>query len=91
MGMTIGRDDFALRCDDQVTYWELVRAGCGIGFGQQAVARIDPQVVSLFPGMPIPPIPVWLAAHEAVRHTPRVALAWRILEEELAPILTALP
>lgn len=91
MGMPIGREDFALRCDDQVTYWELVRAGCGIGFGQRAVAARAPGIVDLFPDLPIPPLPVYLAAHETVRRTPRVALAWRVLEEELAPILTALP
>ncbi|WP_375186425.1 LysR family transcriptional regulator [Pseudooceanicola sp.] len=87
MGLTVDRDSFALRCDDQVTYWELVRAGNGIGFGQHAVAAKCPEVVELFPNLPIPPLPVWLAAHEAMRRTPRVALAWRILEEELAPIL----
>lgn len=91
MGMDIRRDDFALRCDDQVTYWQLVRSGSGIGFGQRAVAAQSPDVVDLFPDLPIPPLPVWLAAHDAVRHTPRVALAWRILEEELAPILCDRP
>lgn len=91
MGMQIQREDFALRCDDQVTYWELVRAGCGIGFGQHAVARQSPDVIDLFSGLPIPPLPVYLAAHETVRRTPRVALAWNVLEEELAPILTAFP
>lgn len=87
MGLEADRDSFAIRCDDQVTYWELVRAGLGIGFGQHAVARQTPEVVELFSDMPIPPLPVWLAAHEAVRRTPRVALAWRLLEEGLTPLL----
>lgn len=87
MGLPVTRDDFALRCDDQLTYWELVRAGNGIGFAQKAVARRTPEVEELFPDLPIPPLPVWLAAHETLRRTPRVALAWRILEEGLAPIL----
>lgn len=91
MGLHMDRDDFALRCDDQVTYWELIRAGAGIGFGQIAVARKSPEVVRLFPDLAIPPLPVFLAAHEAVRRTPRVALAWRILEEDLAPLLTDMP
>lgn len=29
MGRAIRRDDFAVRCDNQATYWELVRANCG--------------------------------------------------------------
>lgn len=87
MGLDVRRDDFALRCDDQLTYWELVRAGNGIGFSQVAVGDRDPGVENLFPDLAIPPLPVWLAAHEAVRRTPRVDLAWRLLEQGLAPIL----
>ena len=32
--------------------------------------------------------PMEKVLHEAVRKTPRVALAWRMLEEGLAPILS---
>lgn len=88
MGLSIGREDFATRCDDQVTYWQLVRAGCGIGFGQVAFGSQDPALERILPELQIPALPVWLAAHEAVRKTPRVALAWRMLEEGLAPILS---
>jgi DNA-binding transcriptional LysR family regulator len=87
MGLDITRDNFALRCDNQITYWELLRAGNGIGFGQKAVARQYPEVQELFPDLPIPPLPVWLAAPEATRRTPRVALAWRILEQGLSRIV----
>jgi len=90
MGLPMTRDHFTVRCDDQVTYWELVRAGCGIGFGQQPVGDEDPGVVRVFHDMEIPPLPVWLAAHEAMRRTPRVALGWEHLERGLAPILQPL-
>ncbi|WP_407491777.1 LysR family transcriptional regulator [Pseudooceanicola sp. MF1-13] len=90
MGLPMTRDHFAVRCDDQVTYWELVRAGCGIGFGQRPVGDADPGVVRIFNDMPIPSLPVWLAAHDAMRRTPRVALAWDHLERGLAPILQPL-
>ena len=86
-GIAMRREDFVIRCDDQVTYWELVRAGCGIGFGQTSVAARTPGVEQVFPEFPIAPLPVFLAAHETLRKTPRVALAWRVLEEELAPLL----
>ena len=87
MGLEAERGSFALRCDDQVTYWQMVRAGCGIGFGQQSIGEFDPRVTRVLPDLDIPALPVWLAAHEALRRTPRVALAWEMLEQGLAPIL----
>ncbi|MEY8840608.1 LysR family transcriptional regulator, partial [Cribrihabitans sp. XS_ASV171] len=44
MGFEAERENFPVRCDSQTTYWELVRAGCGIGFCQCSVARHDPLV-----------------------------------------------
>lgn len=70
MGWPVTRDFFDVRCDDQNTYWELVRGGCGIGFTQSLVARRDPGVEQLFPDLPLDPLPIWLAAPEAMRSTP---------------------
>lgn len=86
-GFDIAREDFKVRCDTQTTYWELVRAGCGIGFGQAMVARDDPEVQRIDLGVPIPGLPVWLTAHEGVRHTPRVRLVWSLLAEGLGRIV----
>ena len=76
LGLEMQATDFALRCDSQVAYWELVRAGCGVGFMQCGVARRDPLVEELEIGVEIPPLPVWIAAHEAIRPVPRVAAVW---------------
>ena len=70
MGYAVSRDDFVVRCDNQATYWELVRAGCGIGFSQTSVGRADPGVEELGFDVGIPSLPVWLAAHQAMRQTP---------------------
>jgi len=78
-GWQIGQKDFATRCDNQATYWELVRAGCGIGFSQVGVGRADPQVQELNLDIEIPPLPVWLAAHQAMRQTPRISRVWALL------------
>ena len=86
-GFAVSREDFPVRCDDQTVYWELVRAGCGIGFGQSMVARKDPGMVEIDLGIPIPPLPVWLAAHEGLRHTPRVRKVWDMLAEALGQIV----
>lgn len=80
MGWPVTRDMFAVRCDDQNTYWELVRAGCGVGFTQQLLAERDPNMVRLFPELPLDPLPIWLAAPEAMRSTPRIKRVWALLE-----------
>jgi len=88
VGVAISREDFKIRCDRQTTYWELVRAGCGIGFGQAMVARNDPDMEEIDLDIPIPGLPVWLAAHQGLRHTPRVRLVWDELAAGLGKIVT---
>ncbi|NIZ11631.1 LysR family transcriptional regulator [Pseudooceanicola sp. HF7] len=88
LGLTLGRQDFALRCDDPVTYWQLVRAGCGVGFGQRAIGLSDPTLEELETDLRIPPLPVWLSAHESLRRTPRVSHVWDRLATGLAPFVS---
>lgn len=83
MGWSATPEDFAIRCDQQATYWELVRAGCGIGFSQTHVAQADPAIEELDFGLSIPPLPMWLAAHKAMRHTPRIRRVWDLLMDGL--------
>ena len=87
-GLKVSRESFKTRCDSQTTYWELVRAGCGIGFGHAMVARRDPGMLEIDLGFPMPSLPVWLASHQGLRHTPRVRLVWEILAEGLAKIVS---
>ncbi|WP_424985141.1 LysR family transcriptional regulator [Microbulbifer sp. S227A] len=84
MGWSVRREDFVMRCDNQATYWELLRAGCGIGFSQLGVARADPEVEQLDLGVPMPVLPVWLTAHQAMRQTPRLRRVWDLLAEGLS-------
>ena len=62
-GWPAERRRFATRCDNQSTYWQLVRAGCGIGFAVTAAGRADPLVeeVDLGLGAEIPALPEILA------------------------------
>ena len=83
MGWPITRESFAVRCDNQATYWELVRMGCGIGFSQAGVGRTDPFVEELDFGIEIPNLPIWLAAHQAMRQTPRIRRIWDLLADGL--------
>jgi DNA-binding transcriptional LysR family regulator len=72
LGIERRREDFVLRCDDQVVYWALVRAGCGIGATQCPIGDADPTVERTAAFIPLPALPVWLTAPEALRQNPRV-------------------
>ncbi|MEO0904825.1 MAG: LysR substrate-binding domain-containing protein, partial [Pseudomonadota bacterium] len=87
-GIPVDRDFFKVRCDDHIAYWELVRAGCGIGFAQRNVGIGDPLVTELMRDVKIPPLSVWLTAHEAMRHTPRIRRVWELLAEGLKPLVS---
>lgn len=83
MGLAADRDWFQTRCDEAVIYWALVREGCGIGFAQTHLGRRDPTVEQILPDMDIPPLPVWLTAHQAMRQTPRIRRVWDILADAI--------
>lgn len=84
-GIARRREDFPLRCDDQIVYWNLVRAGLGIGGMQCAIGDADPLVERVAPFLPLPPLPLWLTAPEALRQTPRVRRVWDHLANALQP------
>jgi len=86
-GFPATRDWFAFRCDSHTVNWELVRAGCGIGFGQAGVAQADPEIEEIPIDVNLPVLPVWLATHQALRHSPRIAMVWDALAEGMAPHL----
>ncbi|MEJ6403985.1 LysR family transcriptional regulator [Yoonia sp. 2307UL14-13] len=86
-GIAVDRSFFKVRCDDNIAYWELVRAGCGIGFAQTSIGRSDPLVEELHFGIPLPTLPIWLTAHEAMRQTPRIRRVWDLLAAGLKPLV----
>ncbi|ROU02783.1 LysR family transcriptional regulator [Histidinibacterium lentulum] len=90
-GVTVTRDWFPVRCDDNAVYWELVRAGAGAGFAQRPVGDADPGVERIETGLDLPVLPIWLTAHEAIRSTPRIRRTWDLLAEGLRPLCRALP
>ncbi|MEJ8561449.1 LysR family transcriptional regulator [Yoonia sp. GPGPB17] len=87
-GIKVDRDYFKTRCDDNIAYWELVRAGCGIGFAQSNVGDNDPAVAEIDLGISLPTLPIWLTAHEAMRQTPRIRRVWELLAEGLKPLVS---
>lgn len=84
LGMSEDSLRFPVRCDNQTAYWELVRAGCGIGFSQIDTARRDPLVEQVPLSLDLPALPMWLTAHQTVRRIPRVATVWDHLAQTLS-------
>lgn len=87
LGFSVTRDTFKTRCDNNLANWQLIRAGCGIGFGQAQVGRSDPLLHEIELGLPLPTLPVWLTAHEAMRQSPRIRRVWDMLAEEFALLI----
>ncbi len=78
-GYPVGREAFAFRTDDLIAYWEAVRAGLGVGFLADYLARTDSQLVPLMPALKIPPIPIWLTVHREIRTSPRIRAVYDFL------------
>lgn len=89
-GIDRRRDDFPMRCDDQLVYWNLVRAGLGVGGMQCAIGDADPLVERVAPFLQLPALPLWLTAPEALRRMPRVRRVWDHLVSSI-PGAAALP
>jgi DNA-binding transcriptional LysR family regulator len=82
-GMPLVREQFALRCDDQVAYGQLVASGAGIGFVAAYNIRHWPGVVALLPQLVIPALPCWLAVHREIRSNRLVRRVYDFLAEAI--------
>jgi len=83
-GFTVDKTMFGLRCDHQIVGWHAVLAGLGIGVGMQRVAALSPPLVRVLTKLPLPPLPLWITAHRALRGTPRLRVVFDFLAEALA-------
>lgn len=82
-GIAIDRHAFRFRTDNQIVYWQAVRAGIGIGFAQAPMAASEPLVEAILPDLPLPPLPLWVAMHRDVRSSPRIRRVADFLFEAL--------
>lgn len=79
LGMEVGRSFFPVRCDDPLTYVELIRAGCGLGGILRAVGDADPTLERIDVIPDLPSLPVWLTAAPRLRQSPRLRRVWDAL------------
>lgn len=88
LGFPVTRDSFALRSDDFMVQWQALRAGLGVGFCADYMARTDPDVLPVLPQMlNIPPLPMWLAVHREIRTSQRIRAVFDVLAEALPRVL----
>ncbi|MDR3474856.1 MAG: LysR family transcriptional regulator [Devosia sp.] len=85
MGFALSRSDFTVRSDSQTAIWELLKAGLGVGFGQERLVHETPGIVALLPDISFPPLEVWLTTHRELFTSRRI----RVIYDELAGQLSA--
>lgn len=83
LGYPVTHTAFALRSDDLIVQWQAVRAGLGVGFAANYMARDEPGVVRLLPGLKIPPLPMWLVVHREIRTNRRIRAVYDFLARAL--------
>lgn len=83
MGWPVRREDFAFRCDNQSALWEMIKAGCGIGFAQRNIIAATHGVEEIDLPLAIPPLEVWLTTHKELYGARRI----RVIYDRLADML----
>jgi DNA-binding transcriptional LysR family regulator len=86
-GVSLTRESFAIRCDNQIVCWQAMLDGLGIGFGFALLAARFPHVVRVLPENWIPDTPVWLTAPLELRSNPRIRVVYDHLAEHLIELI----
>jgi DNA-binding transcriptional LysR family regulator len=88
MGFPVSREIFALRTDDFIAQWQAVRAGLGVGFIANYLARTDPEVVPVLVGqLKVQALPMWLAVHREIRTSRRIRAVYDFLAASLPHVI----
>ncbi|MCF8211965.1 MAG: LysR family transcriptional regulator [Rhodoferax sp.] len=88
MGLPVRREAFVLRSDDFVVQWQAIRAGLGVGFCADYMARTDPEVQPVLAGvLKVAPLPMWLAVHREIHTNQRIRAVFDFLAAELPKVL----
>jgi len=83
-GIHLNRNDFALRCDNQIVTVELCKAGCGIAAIQKSLGSKSDAIVPILNGATVAQLPVWLTAHAELRTSARIACVYEFISEQFA-------
>lgn len=76
-------DAFAIRTDSLMAQLAACRGGAGISVQQQPIARRYPELVPLLPNLALPPLDLWLVAHEDMRQSAVIRAGFTWIEAAL--------
>ena len=85
-GYEVDRSFFRFRCDNQITAFEVLAAGAGIGFAPNALARRHPNLQRILPEISIGGLPMWLTSHRELRTSRRIRRVSDYLGERLSAL-----
>ncbi len=83
-GLPLTREMFALRTDSDLARINALRAGFGLGMCQVGLARRDPDLIPILPGLFKYEIETWIAMHKDLRSARRMRLLFDHLVEDLS-------
>ena len=86
-GQTVTRETFAMRSDDLIVHWQAIRAGLGVGFVADYLARTDGNVQRVLPTLKLPELPMWLAVHREIRTSARIRAVFDFLAKALPGVI----
>ncbi|WP_137937897.1 LysR family transcriptional regulator [Chitinivorax sp. B] len=81
------REAFLLRTDSDLAQLALIRAGCGIGVCQVALAHRDTALIQVLPTHWQLKLETWITMHEDLRHSPRCKVTFDALVAGLSAYL----
>ena len=87
-GISLSREAFSVRTDDQVAYARLVEEGAGIGFLAEFSARRLRGVAAVLPRLAGARMPLWLVVHREIRGSRLIRTAYDALAQDLPGLLS---
>ena len=85
-GIEASKNDFRLRTDNQVSYAEAIAAGAGIGATAHLALKGRDQIEQVMAEAPIPPMQMWIAAHQELKTSALVRRVFDHLAEALKEV-----
>jgi len=86
-GISLTREEFALRTDDGMLTWNLLLAGAGVGIAQVILAKRHSELEQVDAGIGLGALPVWLVMSEEVRTNARIRRVADFLSAALTDVL----
>jgi DNA-binding transcriptional LysR family regulator len=86
-GVRLPEEQFVLRSDDLIAHWQATRAGIGIGFIADYLARADGTLTRVLPEVDVPSLPLWLVVHREIRSSPRIRAVYDFLSRAVPKAL----